>query len=148
MTELEEINSRSWGKGQAGHVISRWKVPWLIYFLVLVKAMVSSVYSQYGLSYFLSASIVFASSFMLHSNLALESGFSGKRMSVTSMEDAPGSSWELDFIFSEACDHLFAYDSGMLHVLFWGSGREGEVLWFLQVVAVANLICGLQLKCS
>lgn len=54
--------------------------------------MVSSVYSQYGLSYFLSASIVFASSFMLHSNLALESGFSGKRMSVTSMEDAPGSS--------------------------------------------------------
>lgn len=55
-------------------------------------SMVSSVYSQYGLSYFLSASIVFASSFMLHSNLALESSISGKHMSVTSMQDAPGSS--------------------------------------------------------
>lgn len=93
---------------------------------------------------FPSAGIVFANSFMLYSNLVLENSISGKCTSVTDMQDAPGSSLQ-SLIFLCFLKHVTIYDSGMLHSLFRG---VGEMLWLLQVLAVANLICGLQLKCS
>lgn len=52
------------------------------------------MYPQCELSFFFSASTMCANSFMLDSNLALEKRISGKYMSVTSMQDAPGNSLE------------------------------------------------------
>lgn len=43
---------------------------------------------------FLSASVPFANSFILHSHLTLENSIIGKCMSVTSMQDVLGSSLE------------------------------------------------------
>lgn len=43
---------------------------------------------------FLSAGVLLANSFILHSHLTLENSVIGKCMSVASMQDAPGSSLE------------------------------------------------------
>lgn len=71
---------------------------------------------------FLSAGVLFANSFILHSHLTLENSIIGKCMSVVSMQDAPGSSLESLILCShKACDHLFidlCFGSGKLHVLF------------------------------
>lgn len=56
---------------------------------------------------FLSASIVFANAFMLRSNVALENSISGKCVSVTSIQDAPGSSLESLILRSLKCVTIY-----------------------------------------
>lgn len=43
---------------------------------------------------FLSAGVLFANSFILHSHLTLQNSIIGKCLSVASMQDVPGSSLE------------------------------------------------------
>lgn len=74
---------------------------------------------------FLSARVVFANSFMLHSNLVLENSSSGKCTSVTAMQDIWVAVYSSSFLYS--LKHVTIYDSGMLLFLFQGGGRDAVV---------------------
>jgi len=75
---------------------------------------------------FLSASVVFAISFMLRSYLVLENSINGKCASITSMQDAPSHSLDSLILYSPKHDTIYLFMTVECYMFYFEGVGEIE----------------------